>query len=160
QVDTQDRHNPFRQGDLDVLACAAAQAGRAVELARLYQERRDVEAAAHIQQSFPPAERPAVEPLRVFDPYSPAQHVGGDYYDCIPLPDNRLAVALGDVAGQGFSAALLMARLSAALRFCLATEATVPDAVRRLSAVLTRSGTEDRFVTFAVAVLDLTTFSL
>jgi phosphoserine phosphatase RsbU/P len=161
QIDTRDRRHPFREEDLDVLVSAAAQAARAVELARLHQERRDLEAATQIQKSFLPGERPRVPQLRFFDYYSPAQHIGGDYYDYIPLPGNRLAVALGDVSGKGVAAALLMARLSAAARFCLAAEPSVPEAVRQLNLSLQRvAGGAGRFVTFVVAVLDLKDFTL
>jgi serine phosphatase RsbU (regulator of sigma subunit) len=160
QIDTRDANNPFHQEDLDVLLSASMQAARAVELARLHAEWRELEAATQIQKSFLPAERPRCGGLHFFDYYAPAQHVSGDYYDYIPLPGNRLAVALGDVSGKGVSAALLMARLSAAVRFCLATAATVPEAVRQLSAVLNRAGSEDRFITFVVAVLDLASFSM
>ncbi len=160
QIDTQDEEKRFRQEDLDVLVSAAAQAARDVVLAQLHEERRDLEAATQIQKSFLPARPPALAGLRFFEYYSPARHVGGDYYDYIPLPGNRLAVALGDVSGKGISAALLMARLSAAVRFCLASNPSVPEAVRQLSATLTREGTEDRFVTFVVAVLDPADFSL
>jgi serine phosphatase RsbU (regulator of sigma subunit) len=131
-----------------------------VELAWLHQERRDLEAATQIQKSFLPGERPRIEGLQFFDYYSSARQVGGDYYDYIRLPGNRLAVALGDVSGKGVSAALLMARLSAAVRFSLATEPTVAGAVRQLNAVLTPAGNADRFITFVVAVLDLNTFIL
>jgi serine phosphatase RsbU (regulator of sigma subunit) len=160
QIDTQDAARPFHQEDLDVLLGAGMQAARAVELARLHEEWRDLEAATQIQKSFLPAERPQVEGLRFFDFYAAARHVGGDYYDYIPLPGNRLAVALGDVSGKGVSAALLMARLSAAVRFCLATAPTVAEAVRQLSGALMRTGTEDRFITFVVAVVDLARFAV
>ena len=46
----------------------------------------------------------------------PANTVGGDFYDLVPLPDGRLVIALGDVAGKGSPAALLMALLLAMLR--------------------------------------------
>src|SRR5262249_29396121 len=108
QLDAQDRREQFRQDDLAVLVSASTQAARAVELAQLHQERRDLEAASQIQKSFLPDERPQVAQLRFFEYYSAAQHIGGDYYDYIPLPGNRLAVALGDVSGKGVSAALLM----------------------------------------------------
>jgi serine phosphatase RsbU (regulator of sigma subunit) len=160
QIDTQDAARPFHQEDLDVLVGAGMQAARAVELARLHEEWRDLEAATQIQKSFLPAERPQVAGLHFFDFYAAARHVGGDYYDYIPLPGNRLAVALGDVSGKGVSAALLMARLSAAVRFCLATAPTVAEAVRQLSALLNRAGTEDRFITFVVAVVDLASFAV
>src|SRR5262249_9477039 len=146
--------------DLDVLVTASTQAARAVEFVRLHQELRDLEASTRIQKSFLPSERPHVAGLRFFDHYSPAQHVGGDYYDYIRLPGNRLAVALGDVSGKGMSAALLMARLSAAARFCLASSASVPEAIRQLNASLTRAGSEERFITFLVIVLNLDNFSM
>jgi serine phosphatase RsbU (regulator of sigma subunit) len=160
QVDTRDKRAQFSQEDLNVLVCASMQAARAVELATLYEERRDLEAATEIQKSFLPSERPVVPNVQFYDYYSSAQHIGGDYYDYIRLPGNRLAVALGDVSGKGVSAALLMARLSAAVRFCLASEPSVPAAVRQLSNVLTRAGSEDRFVTFVVGVLDLADYSV
>src|SRR5262249_20183075 len=94
QIDTRDRQNSVRQEDLDVLLCASTQAARAVELARLHEERRDLEAATRIQQSFLPDRRPDAPGLHFFDHYSPALHVGGDYYDYVSLPGDRLAVAL------------------------------------------------------------------
>ncbi len=155
QIDTRDRRNQFQQEDLNLLACASTQAARAVELAQLHEEHRDLEAATRIQKSFLPSEKPKHSKLQFFDYYSPALQVGGDYYDYIPLPGNRLAIALGDVAGKGITAALLMARLSAAARFALATAPTVRDAVRQLNRSLIRAGTEDLFVTFVVVVLDI-----
>jgi phosphoserine phosphatase RsbU/P len=155
QIDTRNRKNQFRQDDLDLIACACVQVARTVELVQMHEERRDMEAATRIQKSFLPAERPRHEQLRFFDYYSPARHVGGDYYDYIPLQGGRLAVALGDVSGKGMSAALLMARVSAAVRFSLASAPTVADAVRELNRSLLREHSEERFVTFVVAVLDV-----
>ena len=156
QLDTEDVRTPFREEDLEVLASATTQAAHAVELARLHQERRDLEAATQIQKSFLPAVRPRLPQLRFFDYYSSARQIGGDYYDYIPLPGDRLAVALGDVSGKGVAAALLMARLSAAARFSLAAE---PERRRPCAAStpLTQGGGDDRFVTFMAAILDLKT---
>lgn len=160
QLDNQDAPHRFREEDLDVLVTAGTLAARMVEFAQLSQEQRDLEAATQIQKSFLPGACPRVEQLRFFDHYAPAQHVGGDYYDYIALPGNRLAVAIGDVTGKGISAALLMARLSAAVRFCLASTSSLPEAVGLLNRALTRTGTEDRFVTFAVLELDLENFTM
>ncbi len=160
QLDTTDKRQQFRQEDLDVLVSAAAQAARAVEVAQLHQDLRELEAATQIQKSFLPEEQPHIAGMQFFDYYSAAKHVSGDYFDYIPLPGNRLAIALGDVSGKGVPAALLMARLSAAARFCLATAPSVAEAVRQLSALLIRAGTEDRFVTFVVIVVDLAQFTI
>lgn len=160
QIDTQESARVFFQEDLDVLLCASIQAARAIELAQLHEELRDLEAARTIQHSFLPERRPEVSGLRFFDHYLPAQHIGGDYFDYIRLPGNRLAVTLGDVAGKGISAALLMAQMSASARFCLATAATLPEAVRQLNLTLARAFGEDRFGTLVVLVFDLNRYSL
>ncbi len=159
QIDGQDALQKFREEDLDVLLCASTQAARAVEMVQLHEARRDLEAATEIQKGFLPRERPHIEGLRFFDHYSPAQQIGGDYYDYIPLPGNRLAIALGDVAGKGVAAALLMAQLSAFTRFCFAGEPDVKKALAQINALLSRTASGDRFVTFVAAVIDLGTFS-
>ena len=89
-----------------------------------------------------------------FDFYEPANQVGGDYYDYVELPDNRLAIVLGDVSGKGVAAALLMAKLSGEVRYCLASEPDPAAAMNRINASFSRSGWQDRFVTFVLAVLD------
>jgi len=155
QLDTQTSRLPFSQDDLDVLVTASMQAARAVEMSRLHQERRDLEAATQIQKSFLPAERPRVPGMHFFDAYASAQQVGGDYYDYVPLPGNRLGITIGDVAGKGVPAALLMARLSAEVRFCLATEASLSAAIGKLNSALKRACEEGRFITFLGVVLDL-----
>src|SRR5262249_31975500 len=148
QLDTQSLRVPFTQDDLDVLVVAGTQAARALELAKLHHERRDLEAATQIQKSFLPAERPNVPGLHFYDYYQSAQQIGGDYFDYVKLPGNRLAVAIGDVAGKGVPAALLMARLSAEARYTLATEPVPATAVRQLNVALKRACGDDRFVTF------------
>jgi serine phosphatase RsbU (regulator of sigma subunit) len=70
------------------------------------------------------------------------------------LPRQRLAVLLGDVAGKGVAAALLMAKLSADARFCILTESEPAAAVTKLNVLMIQSGIADRFVTLVVAVLD------
>jgi serine phosphatase RsbU (regulator of sigma subunit) len=159
QIDTKEVGRQFSEDDLEVLICASAMVSRAIVLAQLHQERRDLEAAVRIQKSFLPEVKPDVKQLTFFDYYSSARNVGGDYYDYIPLPGQRLAIALGDVSGKGVSAALLMARLSAAVRFALASEPNIPEAVRNLSRVLTRQDAADRFITFLVVVVDLNDYS-
>src|SRR6266849_4363028 len=75
--------------------------------------RPDAKQAQKVQRSFLPA-LPQVHGYQFYAYYEPAQAVGGDYYDFIPLApkQRRLAVVLGDAAGKGVPAALLMAKLS------------------------------------------------
>jgi serine phosphatase RsbU (regulator of sigma subunit) len=72
----------------------------------------------------------------------------------VPLPGDRLAVVLADVSGKGVAAALLMAALSADVRYCLASEPDLGQAVARINETFLRGGWDDRFATLIVAVLD------
>jgi serine phosphatase RsbU (regulator of sigma subunit)/pSer/pThr/pTyr-binding forkhead associated (FHA) protein len=161
QIDTLDQRSRFQQEDLDVLASVANQAAAAIENAQLHEAAMrqqslelDLQVAHKVQQGFLPAAPPKIEGYDFFDFYEPANQVGGDYFDYVPLPGGRLAVVLADVSGKGISAALLTAKLSSEARYCLASEATPATAMDRLNAAFSASGWEDRFVTIVIAVLD------
>lgn len=162
QLDTQDRGKKFTQEDLKLLWGVANQASVAMENARLHEEavqreriRRDLELATRVQASFLPGNLPQVLGYDFYAHYQPAQEVGGDYYGFIPLPQGRWAVAVGDVAGKGISAALLMAKLSSDTRFCFLAEPDPAQALGKLNDQLyPYTSTMDRFVTLAVIVLD------
>ena len=64
----------------------------------------------------------------------PANTVGGDFYDVLPMPDGKVIVALGDVAGKGSPAALLMALLLAVLRTLVDEQLEAAPLVERLNA--------------------------
>jgi len=101
-----------------------------------------------------PSVPPQIEGYAVFDFYEAAHQVGGDYFSYVQLGDGRVAVVLADVSGKGVSAALVMAALSADVRYTLAIEPDVAKAVTQLNASFMRSGWDDRFATFVVLVLD------
>src|SRR5947209_1601882 len=126
---------------------------RHLELAR-ERLKLDLELAREVQRGLLPPQLPEVPGYEFFVYYESAYEVGGDYYDFIPLPRQRLAVLLGDVAGKGVVAALLMAKLSADARSCMLTEPDPAAAVTKLNSLMTQSGIADRFVTLVAAVLD------
>ena len=95
-----------------------------------------------------------VEGYQFFDFYEAANQVGGDFYDYIVLRDGRVAVVLADVSGKGVSAALVMARLSAEVRYWLASEPSAATAVDKINESFCQAGWEDRFVTFVLTLLD------
>jgi serine phosphatase RsbU (regulator of sigma subunit) len=161
QIDTRDQRHRFTREDLEVLASVACQAAFAVENAQLHEValqeevmRRELALAHKVQQGLLPAAPPELAGYEFFDFYEPANHLGGDYFDYIPLAGGRLAVTLADVSGKGISAALLMAKLSAEARYCLASEPTPAAAVARLNDVFCESRWEGRFVTFILTVLE------
>ncbi len=163
QLDAQDLAKKFRDDDLKLLTIVANIAAVAVEKAQAHaelltreKERGEIEIARKVQAGFLPKLFPQLPGYDFFAFYSPAQSVGGDYYDFIHLPHGRVAVVLGDVAGKGVAAALLMAKLSAEVRFCFLTEPDPARAVTLLNDQLIAGGIGDRFVTFAALILDPT----
>jgi serine phosphatase RsbU (regulator of sigma subunit) len=110
--------------------------------------------ARGVQRSFLPQKMPEVPGYEFFSYYESAYELGGDYYDFIPLPDNRIAVLLGDVAGKGVMAALLMVKLSADARACMLTESDPAAAITELNSLIAESGIAERFVTMVAAILD------
>ena len=76
----------------------------------------ELEIAREVQGQLYPKKAPPICGLKLTVQCDPARMVSGDYYDYQELGGQRLAFAIGDVAGKGISAALLMATLQAALR--------------------------------------------
>ena len=161
QLDTQDRFKQFNADDLKLLLAVAGQAAVALENADMHATivqraglERDLQLARRVQESFLPLKMPQVAGYEFAAHYESAQEVGGDYYDFVPLPGGRHGVMIGDVAGKGIPAALLMAKVSAEARFCALTEADLSAIIGRLNEHLQEAGRLDRFVTFAAGLLD------
>jgi serine phosphatase RsbU (regulator of sigma subunit) len=162
QLDTQDRSKKFTQDDLKLLIGVANQAAVALENVQLHRNllvqerhRRDLELAREVQRSFLPQKPPALPGYQFFSHYESAQEIGGDYYDFIPLANGtQVGVMLGDVAGKGVAAALLMAKLSAEARYCMLSETDVATAISKLNDLLMRAGLLDKFVTMLAVLVD------
>jgi serine phosphatase RsbU (regulator of sigma subunit)/pSer/pThr/pTyr-binding forkhead associated (FHA) protein len=161
QLDTSDRRQ-FLQDDLDVLAAVASQAAIAIQNAALHEQsmererlERDLKLAEQVQKRFLPQAVPVVEGYEFYAHYLPTYNVGGDYYDFVPLPFDRWAVALGDVSGKGVAAALMMAKFSGDTRYCILTENAPAAAANELNNLLCAAGIEEKFITLSLSVLDL-----
>lgn len=161
QIDTLNQRSRFTDDDLEVLAAVASQASVAVDNAQMHDQmvaqralERDLELASRMQRALLPASSPEADGYGFFDYYDSARQVGGDYYDYITLPSGRFAVVLGDVAGKGVAAAIVMAKLSSDVRFALATEPDLASAVQYVNRAFAEQELEDRFVTMIFAIVD------
>src|SRR5207302_1140662 len=90
----------------------------------------------------------------------PANTVGGDFYDILPLDDGRLVITVGDVAGKGSPAALLMALLLAMLRTLVDEKLEAADLITRLNVQVCRHAPGSRFITLFYGVFDPRTGAL
>jgi phosphoserine phosphatase RsbU/P len=106
----------FNSDDIHLLRTVADRAALAIEHGRLTEQRR---AARQLQKRLLPQALPEIPKLELAARYLPASSdagVGGDWYDVIALPDERLGVVIGDVVGKGAEAAAYMGELRSALR--------------------------------------------
>ena len=130
---------PFEQQDVELLQLAADRAALAVHS---LMSQDDALAAVALQRSLLPTALPAVPGLGLAARYvAGSGAVGGDWYDVFVLPDGKLGVVVGDVAGSGLEAAVIMGRMRSALRaYVLETQTRPP----RCACWTARSSTSSR----------------
>ena len=112
----------------------------------------ELEVAREIQLAMLPGGTFRVADVEICGITRPANTVGGDFYDVLPLRDGRVIIALGDVSGKGSPAALLMALLLAVLRTLVDEELDAPALVERLNVQICRHSPSSRFITLFYAV--------
>jgi serine phosphatase RsbU (regulator of sigma subunit) len=142
----------FTQDDTELLQLVADRASLATQ-ARL--SRLDRAATLALQRSLLPARPPSVPGLDVAARYMPGAEVGvgGDWYDVFQLPSGHIGIAIGDVAGNGLHAAVVMGRIRSALR-AYALETNDPaDVLSRLDCKV-QLFEPDAMATAIYAVLD------
>jgi serine phosphatase RsbU (regulator of sigma subunit) len=120
----------------------------------------DLEIARQIQFGLLPFAPCAAGEFRVETVMRPANTVGGDYFDLVDLGPGRLAVVVGDVAGKGMPAALLMALLQGSLRTLITAGLRGAPLVAKLNAHLCANIPSNRLVTFFYSELDTATGAL
>lgn len=120
---------PFGQQDAELLQLAADRAALALHS---LMSQDDALAAVALQRSLLPTALPVMPGLDLAARYvTGSGAVGGDWYDVFALPDGRLGVVVGDVAGSGLEAAVIMGRMRSALR-AYVLETADPATVLRL----------------------------
>ncbi|HVN13218.1 MAG TPA: SpoIIE family protein phosphatase [Kineosporiaceae bacterium] len=144
----------FDATEREVLGALAAQAGQALQRALLYE--RQLRMAELLQRGLLPQRLPAVPGIAMAARYAPGAEglrVGGDWYDAIPVPGNRLALVIGDVMGKGVDAATRMAQVRGAVRVLAAVDPE-PAAVAAGLDLMASELAEDQIVTLVYLLLD------
>jgi sigma-B regulation protein RsbU (phosphoserine phosphatase) len=116
---------------------------------------RELEQARQIQQSMLPARLPKIKGYDLGAGSEPAQMVGGDFYDLIPLGADRLGLVIGDVSGKGVSAALFMAQTISLLRAQTRLHRQPVSVLRGVNQDLMERNASGMFVTLLYGVLHL-----
>lgn len=128
-----------------------------VEVADRLTLKNDLEIARGIQQAMLPRGAFHASGVEAFGMTRPANTVGGDFYDILPLSDGRVLLALGDVAGKGSPASLLMALLLAMMRTLVDEGFEGAALAARLNTQIAKHAPPSRFVTLFFGVLNTAT---
>jgi sigma-B regulation protein RsbU (phosphoserine phosphatase) len=127
----------------------------------------ELEIAREVQSQLFPKDVPYIKTLELKGLCSPARVVSGDYYDFMQVSGGALAFAIGDVAGKGISAALLMATIQSAMRSQLSTSngsglhsLSTARMVSNLNQQLYATTSLEKYATFYFALYDESTHAL
>lgn len=154
QLDACNWRRAFDESDLHVLTCVAAQVSMAMEYSQLAYLLGDLIFAAEVQRGFLPKADADLGDYYYWGYCEPARQVGGDFYNYFPLPNGNHAAMLGDVAGKGLAASLMMVKAATVCRVALRSH---PDDLRGVAGWVNReifhSGVQNQFVTCVLCVV-------
>jgi len=115
----------------------------------------ELKTASKIQSSILPEKDPSLEGYEVISYFHPAKEVGGDYYDYLHLPDNRLGIVIGDVSGHGIAAGLLMSMAKSCLYNQVKTSYRVEDVLFAMNNMVHELLHKRLLMSFCYSILDL-----
>ncbi len=145
----------FGDEELQLAQDLARQVATAIERARIYDDQALI--ARHLQNSLLPPGLNRIPGLEVavrYEASGRSAQIGGDFYDLIPLDDNRVAMTIGDVEGHDMIAATVMGQLRSAMRAFLSLDDDPGRTLALLDRFLVRQPV-GRIATALIAVLDV-----
>jgi serine phosphatase RsbU (regulator of sigma subunit) len=117
-------------------------------------EKAEIRIAAEIQRTFLPREIPESARFEIAAMNIPAQEVGGDFYDFIPLDERSLGLVIADVAGKGIPAALFMALSRSILRAIATADNRVEETIEESNSLIAADAAAGMFVTLFYCTLE------
>ncbi len=157
-----DQINAYDFYDLNLLTAFASHCAVAIERTRLHEEtliknklEEELIIARRIQESFLPQTDPSLPGFDISGINIPSEQVGGDYYDFIPIVENQMGIAIGDVSGKGVPASLIMASFRASLKAEIRNNYAIRTIFFKVNNLLYESIERENYVTAVYGVLDV-----
>ena len=155
----------YSSDDRKLLDSLAAQAAPALQVAQLVRRQeaearsrerieQELRVATTIQQNFLPRDLPELPGWDVSAYYRPAREVGGDFYDFIELPEDRIGIVIGDVTDKGVPAAMVMAATRSVLRASAQRVVSPGEVLGRVNDLMCPDMPAKMFVTCLYGVLE------
>ncbi len=155
----------FDEDDIELARAISSQCAVAITNARLYAEAieaaritEQVRLAGVIQRRMIPEKAPQVPGLEIAAKYIPCFDLGGDFYDFLPLGENKIGIAIADVIGKGFPAAIMTSSFRGALRAyseCIYGPDALLEIVTRLNTMACNECRAGEFISLFYGVIDV-----
>jgi len=115
---------------------------------------KELEIASGIQKNILPKEAPEISGIELSAANIPAREVGGDFYDYVPVQNDKWGLTIADVSGKGMPAAIFMGLSRTIVRASTTGNLSVENAIRRANDLICRDSRSGMFVTLFYAILD------
>lgn len=155
------RRGSFDDHDEQLAAALAAQCAVALQRVQMIEAlvagerlKQEIAVAREIQLGTLPRAMPALPGYELAGEFHPADETGGDTYDLMPLPGDRMFVMMGDATGHGIGPALSVTQMQAMLRLAVRLDAGLDAAYRHVNNQLNSDLPPERFVTGFIGTLD------
>lgn len=152
----------YSSEDINLLGVLSNQMVTALTNARLYVEslermrlQEEVTMARQIQLDLLPSEPPSFDCLSVWAHSTPSRTVGGDFYDFVPISDQRFGVVIADASGKGMPAALMIAQIQAIIRSEVNNGSPIGAMLRNINQQILRVSSAEKYATLFYGELDL-----
>lgn len=162
-----DRLAAYTAEDVEVLQFFADAAAISIEKAMLHKQlfeqellTKQLETARKVQSRLLPHHAPRLYGYDIAGVCLPAEEIGGDYFDYIPLSNNRIGLAVADVSGHGIPSALVMTAFRALLRTKARGELGPANIAYKINQLLPEFTGDSHYVTVLYAILDVPSGSL
>lgn len=157
-----DSGKAYSDEDIDLLETLSSHCSVAFENSRLLREEiekkkldEELSIAKKIQAGLLPKLNKKIEGLDISGISIPAKEIGGDFYDCIEMGDERYLIVIGDVSGKGIPAALYMAKIQAMIQYASGIYNTPKEILKEVNNLIYDSIDRKSFVTIELAIFDI-----
>jgi sigma-B regulation protein RsbU (phosphoserine phosphatase) len=157
-----DSGKAYSDEDIDLLETLSSHCAVAFENSRLLREElekkkldEELSIAKNIQAGLLPKLNKKIDGLDISGISIPAKEIGGDFYDCIEMGDERYLIVIGDVSGKGIPAALYMAKIQAMIQYASGIYSTPREILQAVNNLIYDSIDRKSFVTIELAIFDM-----
>lgn len=153
--------SPFNDDEVEFLQSLGSIAAISLENIKLFREmiekqkiEEDIRIAREIQKNLFPKTFPQSNSFELFGMNLPSKKVGGDYFDCFRIDDEKILILVSDVVGKGIPASLIMSNLQAMIKTITNKSFKIKEATKDINNLMKKNLSTGNFITFFWGILD------